>query len=91
MSPPRWCREHIRKSKAVNLTRLADLLQEHQDDFAAFLTSDPKGVQVPGIWSVLPNTWPRNKPLVLKELQSLSTNIEHIKDIVAMQQNYSKM
>jgi len=83
--------EHIRKSKAVNLTRLADLLQEHKDDLAAFLTSDPKGVQVPSYLVSLAEHLAQERALVLKELQSLSTNIEHIKDIVAMQQNYSQL
>ena len=40
--------EQVRKSKAANLIKLAALIQEHQDDLATFLTSDPKGRQVPG-------------------------------------------
>jgi PAS domain S-box-containing protein len=83
--------EQIRNSKGVNLTKLAALFQEHKDDLAAFLTSDPKGTQVPGYLVTLAERMAEERALVLKELQSLSTNIEHIKDIVAMQQSYSKL
>ena len=82
--------EQVRKSKTVNLIKLAALIQEHQHDFAAFLASDPKGMQVPGYLSGLAAQLTQEQAGVLKELQSLSANIEHIKDVVAMQQNYSK-
>jgi PAS domain S-box-containing protein len=83
--------EYVRKSKAANLTKLAALFQEHKDDLATFLTSDPKGMQVPGYLVSLGEHLAEERDLILKELQSLSTNVEHIKDIVAMQQNYSKL
>jgi nitrogen fixation/metabolism regulation signal transduction histidine kinase len=83
--------EQVRKSKAVNLNKLAILIQEHQHDLAAFLTSDPKGRQVPGYLVGLAAQLTQEQAEMLKELQSLGANIEHIKEIVAMQQNYSKM
>jgi signal transduction histidine kinase len=82
--------EQVRKSKTVNLIKLAALVQEHQHDLAAFLASDPKGMQVPGYLAGLAAQLTQEQAGVLKELQSLSANIEHIKDVVAMQQNYSK-
>lgn len=83
--------EQVRKSKAANLNKLAMLLQEHQHDFAAFLTSDPKGMQVPGYLVGLAAQLTQEQTGILKELQSLGANIEHIKEIVAMQQSYSKI
>ncbi len=83
--------EQVRKSKAGNVTKLAALVNEHQPDFAAFLTSDPKGMEVPRYLVGLGALLTQEQADVLKELQSLSANIEHIKEIVAMQQNYSKM
>ena len=82
--------EQVRKSKAVNLTKLVTLVQEHQADFATFLTSDPRGMQVPGYLIGLATQLTQEQAEVLKELQALSANIEHIKEIVAMQQSYSK-
>jgi signal transduction histidine kinase len=83
--------ELVRKSKTTNLNKLAILIQEHPHDLAAFLTSDPKGRQVPGYLVGLAAQLTQEQTGMLKELQSLGANIEHIKEIVAMQQNYSKM
>jgi signal transduction histidine kinase len=83
--------DQVRKSKAINLTKLAALIQEHQPDFAAFVTSDPKGMQVPGYLTGLASQLTQEQTGILKELQALGANIEHIKEIVAMQQSYSKM
>ena len=83
--------DRVRKSKTTNLTKLAALVQEHQHDIVAFLTSDPKGRQVPGYLVGLAALLAQEQTEVLKELQSLSANIDHIKEIVAMQQSYSKM
>jgi PAS domain S-box-containing protein len=83
--------DRVRKSKTANLTKLATLIQEHQLDFTAFLTSDPRGVQVPGYLTGLASQLTQEQNEILKELQCLSANIEHIRVIVAMQQSYSKM
>ena len=39
-------RQH-QESRAANLAKVAALLQEHEHDLGAFITSDPKGRQVP--------------------------------------------
>jgi PAS domain S-box-containing protein len=83
--------DKVRKFKVSNLARAAGLLQEHRDDLAAFLSSDPKGTQLPGYLINLAQHLTEEQAQVLKELQSLSNNVEHIKEIVAMQQNYSKV
>jgi len=54
--------ELVRKSKTTNLNKLAILIQEHPHDLAAFLTSDPKGRQVPGYLVGLAAQLTRNKP-----------------------------
>ena len=83
--------DRVRKSRISNLAKAAGLLQEHQDDLAAFLSSDPKGTQLPGYLINLAQHLTEEQAEILKELQSLSSNIEHIKEIVAMQQSYSKV
>ncbi|HVM60496.1 MAG TPA: CHASE sensor domain-containing protein [Verrucomicrobiae bacterium] len=83
--------DQVRKSKASNLGKLAALLQEHQNNLAAFLASDPKGMQVPAYLAGLATVFAQEQAEILKELQALSANIDHIKEIVAMQQSYSKM
>jgi len=83
--------ESIRRSRATNLGKLASLLQEHQHDLGPFLTEDARGRQIPEYVAQLSHHLQANQETTLKELASLHVNIEHIKDIVAMQQSYAKV
>ena len=83
--------EGVRGSKVSDLKRLAKLLGEHTDDFAAFLADDKRGRQVPTYITQLVTHLTREHEFLLQEIQSLTENIGHIKQIVAMQQNYAKV
>jgi signal transduction histidine kinase len=83
--------ETIRRSPAPGLSKLSVLLQEHQEDLGAFLTTDSRGRQVPAYVAQLSVHLKASQEKTLKELASLQVNIEHIKDIVAMQQSYAKV
>ena len=82
--------EKIRKSKAPNLAKIAELIQEHQHDLAGFLTQDPKGRQVAGYVVNLAQHLSEEQAELLRELKCLNNNIEHIKEIVVMQQGYAR-
>ncbi len=82
--------DSVRKSRLSYLTKAVALLREHDADLAAFLTTDPKGKQLPGYFSTLATHLAGEQAAALKELEHLQKNIEHIKDIVAMQQTYAK-
>jgi len=81
----------VRKSKVANLSKVVTLLNEHAADLGAFLMSDPKGKQLPNYLSQLAEHLVSEQNTVLKELNLLHKNIEHIKDIVVMQQGYAKI
>ena len=81
--------EGIKNSKAGSLARVANLLHEHEADLGAFLTTDPKGKQVPGFLSKLAGHLAGEQAAALKELAQLQKNIEHIRDIIAMQQGFA--
>jgi PAS domain S-box-containing protein len=81
----------VRKSKVANLSKVVALLNEHAADLGAFLTNDPKGKQLPGYLSQLAEHLVGEQATVLKELHLLHENIEHIKDIVVMQQSYARI
>ncbi len=81
----------VKKSKAGNLGRAADLLQEHAADLGAFLTADLKGRQLPAYLSQLARHLAHEQAKQLEELELLRQRIDHIKDIVAMQQSYAKV
>ena len=81
----------LRHSKADSLARLSALLQEHAGDLVAFLTTDPKGSRVPTLLSALARNAAEERDRLLAELCELQQNVDHIKEIVAMQQAYATM
>jgi PAS domain S-box-containing protein len=82
--------DSLRKSKAANLSKVVALLREHEMDLGNFITNDSKGKQLPGYLAQLAEHLAGEQTVVLNELARLQKNIEHIMEIVAMQQNYAK-
>ena len=83
--------DRIKKSKATNLARAAEMIDAHAADLANFFTTDPKGRQLPQYFRGLAQHLDREQAAILVELESLRKNVEHIKGIVVMQQNYAKV
>jgi PAS domain S-box-containing protein len=83
--------DNLRKSKGANLSRVAALLLEHETDLGAFITQDHKGKHLPAYLTELAGHLAGERAAALEELALLQRNIEHIKDIVAMQQSYAKI
>jgi PAS domain S-box-containing protein len=84
-------RERVKKSRVLNLNKIAALFQEHDGGLPDFFANDPRGKQLPGYVSQLAIHLSKEREEVLAEIGSLVTNIEHIKEIVAMQQSYAKV
>lgn len=83
--------DSVRKSRVTNLGKLVTMLDEHRSDLGSFLTSDPKGKQIPVYLTRLSESLLADQESTLRELDSLKANIEHINEIVAMQQSYARM
>lgn len=79
-----------RRSKAGNLGKLSALLTEHQANLGAFLTADPRGQMIRPYLATLAEELSRERQSMVTELDHLRKNVDHIKDIVAMQQSYAK-
>ena len=84
-------REKLRASEIPTLVKLSQLLQKHQADLPAFLVHDPKGKLVPGFIMQLAAQLQDEHALLQQEQDQMSRNIEHIKEIVAMQQSYARV
>lgn len=82
--------DHVRRSKVPNVAKLAAMFREHQDDLGAFLAQDPRGRMIPTYLVSLSESLAQEQEALVQELAQLRKNIEHIKDIVAMQQSYAK-
>ncbi len=83
--------EKMRHWRGANLSKISAMLEAHGDDLGAFLTSDPKGKHLPRFLSALAIQTAKDQAEVLEELASLTGNMEHIKGIVSMQQNYARI
>jgi PAS domain S-box-containing protein len=81
----------LRYSKSDSVGKLAQLLEEHRHDLGAFLTSDPKGRRVPEFIESLSQHLIEERDRMVNELTALQQNIDHIKEIVSMQQSYATM
>ncbi len=81
----------LKQSKAENLAKISALLREHASDLGAFLTEDPKGRRVPEFLESLAQHSLAERERLLKEAESLQKNVDHIKEIVSMQQAYATM
>jgi len=82
--------DRVRNSKVANLGKAAALIQDHADDLPAFFARDPKGRQLPGYLCAMTESLIKDHSEMLEELELLSRNIEHINEVVAMQQNLGK-
>ena len=83
--------ENAKKSKLPYLGKAVALLNAHAADLGGFLTSDPKGRHLPDYLGQLARQLDRERQTTITELDLLRQNIEHIKDMVAMQQNYARI
>ena len=83
--------ERLRESKLASFVKTAAVLQEHSADLGAFLTNDPRGQRIPPFLIKLAGHLAAEQEGFLKELAALTKNIEHIKEIVAMQQSYARV
>jgi PAS domain S-box-containing protein len=81
--------ERIRKSKCTGLARVAALLREHDSDPVAFLTS-AQGKHLAAYLEQLAAELLAERDVAAQELEVLRSNVEHIKEIVAMQQSYAR-
>jgi PAS domain S-box-containing protein len=81
----------MRQSKAESLGKVGQLLSEHADDLATFLTEDPKGKRVPEFLESLSQHFSSERERLLREVEAMQRNVDHIKEIVAMQQAYASM
>jgi PAS domain S-box-containing protein len=81
--------ERIKRSKCAGLARVADLLTEHAGELATFLAG-AQGRHLPVYLQELAAQLIAERDAAVAELSAVRSNVEHIKEIVAMQQGYAK-
>jgi PAS domain S-box-containing protein len=82
--------EKLQQSRASNLAKVAALMREHSARLGDFITNDPRGRHLPVYLEQLAERLANEQASLLSEVGCLAKNVEHIKNIVAMQQSYAK-
>jgi signal transduction histidine kinase len=77
-------------SRVGNLCKGLNMLEEHGADLANFLTNDDRGKVLPGYLNKLAAVFADEQDTIRSEIQSLGQSLEHIGQVVQMQQSYAK-
>jgi len=83
--------DRVRQNRFANLAKVPQLLREHAGRLDHFLTEDPRGKHLPGYLEAVSQALSEQQEFLLSELAQVRDHVEHIKQIVAMQQNYARM
>ena len=84
-------RDHLGRLSASDLDQAAQMIREHADDLGRFLTTDEKGRHFPRYLSEAAQYLSHEQEYLVNEINGLAQNVEHINEIVAMQQNYASV
>jgi len=83
--------EHLNEFNIANIAKAANLMKEKGDQIGDFMTKDPRGKQLPDYLAQLATHLSTEQSLLIKEIGFVKMKIEHVKEIVAAQQNYGKV
>jgi signal transduction histidine kinase len=83
--------DRLRQSEVEDLRRAAAMLEGKNGGLARFLTDDPKGKLLPEYLAKASRLLASERDELVGEMAAVVNHIEHIKEIVAMQQTYAKV
>jgi C4-dicarboxylate-specific signal transduction histidine kinase len=83
--------DKLRHLQVSDLVAVTELMRQRAGDLGTFITTDEKGKLLPQYLGELGKHLVHEQGAVLQELESLTANIGHIKDIVNTQQSYARV
>lgn len=86
-----FIKEKVLSSKAENLNKVIDMLTEHTGDLGAFLTKDERGKHIPLYLHEATKHIIKEHADIAEKIRSLTSNVDHIKQIIKAQQGYAKV
>jgi signal transduction histidine kinase/HAMP domain-containing protein len=81
----------VTNSEVANLEKVARIVNEHIDEIGTFLTEHPQGKHIPVYLTEVSKCLHAEQTDIIEKLQVLTDNVQHIKDIISMQQAYAKV
>lgn len=82
--------ERVSSNHVPSLRKVVGLLDSQQSRLGDFFENDPRGQQLPVYLRSLSETLLSEQEALMQELQTLDTNVDHAKRIVAAQQNLAR-
>ena len=82
-------RAALRTSRAKGLKQAVEMMDSHAGQLGDFLASDEKGRLLPGYLRDISLALQREQEDMIDELDHLGRGIDHIRDVVTMQQSYA--
>jgi len=83
--------QQVRESRVKTLKKTSDLIQEHRDDFASFVSNDERGKKLPQFLEMLADCLIEEQTQIASDVNSLTEKVDHIREIVSMQQSYGRV
>ncbi len=81
----------VQQSKSGVLAKVAELFDQHAADLRAFGNDETRGRRLPELLDTISRNAAEERDRLLREVTWLQENIDHIKEIVTMQQTYATM
>jgi signal transduction histidine kinase len=82
--------KRIRHSKASYLKDAVNLLEEHSNKLGEFMTNEERGKKLPAFLANLSKELVDEQQRCLESLEALTKHVQHVADIIQLQQSYSK-
>ena len=80
----------LKKPMVGDVCRIASLFNEHQSNLQEFLTTDPKGKQIPSYLGLVAESLSGSHQTIQQELDSLVKKVDHIKQVIMSQQDIAR-
>ena len=81
----------IKESRVSYLTNVAKMMEEHSTDLGSFISTDKRGKQLPLFIHELSENMVDENAHLLKSVEKLNGYVQHLTDIVNLQQSYGKV
>jgi signal transduction histidine kinase len=83
-------KKHFTNSPLKNLQKATDLISQYEASFADFVKHDHRGQKLPKYLITVSKALRSKQETIDKEFHDLAKNVEHIKEIIAVQQTMAK-
>ncbi len=82
--------KRVRGSKISYLSDVVGLFEEHQSELGKFMTSQERGKKIPAFLANLSTELIDEQERCLEALEELTKHVQHVGDIIQLQQSHSK-